>query len=291
MIPYTLALENEVNYRRLDAAREFARANGVNQMFGARQGARLGIATRRQTVLRPDAGAARPGHPHATIWLALGVRIAKFGMTFPLEPFFAAEFAAGLERILVIEEKRSFLELQLREALYNAAPRPSIVGKKDRGRSGTRAGDGRARCGADFESRWRAICRSAIPLPCGSTGSLKSPRATARRSTAAGRISVPDARTIAPPLLLEGQVAGGGIGCHGMAARIVTPEPRLRVSDAHGWRRRALDRHVAVRRPAAHFSEHRRRHVLSFGLARRRSLRCRRRQHHLQDSVQRRASR
>src|SRR6476646_2622056 len=31
IIPYTLALENEVNYRRLDAARDFARANGVNQ--------------------------------------------------------------------------------------------------------------------------------------------------------------------------------------------------------------------------------------------------------------------
>jgi len=41
------------------------------------------------------------------------------------------EFARGLETIVVIEEKRSFLELQLRELLYNAPTRPVIVGKLD----------------------------------------------------------------------------------------------------------------------------------------------------------------
>ena len=39
------------------------------------------------------------------------------------------EFARGLDTILVIEEKRSFLELQLREALYNEPNHPKIVGK------------------------------------------------------------------------------------------------------------------------------------------------------------------
>ena len=62
---------------------------------------------------------------------ARGIRIAKFGMTFPLEPRFVAEFASGLETILVIEEKRSFLELQLRESLYNLTQRPTIIGKND----------------------------------------------------------------------------------------------------------------------------------------------------------------
>jgi len=137
----------------------------------------------------------------------LGVRIAKFGMTFPLEPFFAAEFASGLERILVIEEKRSFLELQLREALYNAAPRPLIVGKKDendRVLVRRRPSSMRSR----FRKSWRAICRSAIPLRCASTGSLKSPRATTGGSTAAGRTSVPAARTIAPRCCWKGRWLG-----------------------------------------------------------------------------------
>src|SRR2546426_225528 len=43
--PFTLTLEHEVNVRRLEAAREFARTNHLNQMFGAQDGARLGIAT------------------------------------------------------------------------------------------------------------------------------------------------------------------------------------------------------------------------------------------------------
>src|SRR5258706_16222862 len=62
---------------------------------------------------------------------ALGIRIAKFGMTFPVEPQFAAEFAEGLQTLLVVEEKRSFLELQLRETLYNLPRRPVILGKQD----------------------------------------------------------------------------------------------------------------------------------------------------------------
>src|SRR5271165_2091138 len=45
LIPMTLILEPEVLYRRLEAAREFARQNGVNRSFGAGDGARLGIAS------------------------------------------------------------------------------------------------------------------------------------------------------------------------------------------------------------------------------------------------------
>src|SRR5207245_4402526 len=129
VVPFTLMLEHEVHHRRLEAAREFARLNRVNRMHGARD-AWLGIAT--------------AGKPYYDLMQALrdmgirpedldtlGIRIAKFGMTFPLEPRFAAEFAAGLQTILVVEEKRSFLELQLRENLYNLPRRPAIVGKQD----------------------------------------------------------------------------------------------------------------------------------------------------------------
>src|SRR5579864_9010185 len=46
IVPFTLALEAEVNYRRLDAAREFARLNsGINRVFGATDRARFGILT------------------------------------------------------------------------------------------------------------------------------------------------------------------------------------------------------------------------------------------------------
>src|SRR6266852_8709966 len=129
VVPFTLMLEYEVNNRRLEAARQFARLNRVNRMYGAKS-AWLGIATAGkpyydlQQALR-DMGIRREDLD------ALGIRIAKFGMTFPLEPQFTKEFAEGLQTILVVEEKRSFLELQLREILYNQPQRPIIIGKQD----------------------------------------------------------------------------------------------------------------------------------------------------------------
>ena len=41
------------------------------------------------------------------------------------------EFAQGLDKIIVVEEKRSLIENQLREELYGSAHQPVCVGKKD----------------------------------------------------------------------------------------------------------------------------------------------------------------
>src|SRR5690606_4575521 len=59
--------------------------------------------------------------------------VYKVGMTWPLEPIGIREFARGLEDIIVVEEKRSFIESQMKEHMYNwdHATRPSIVGKYD----------------------------------------------------------------------------------------------------------------------------------------------------------------
>jgi len=215
-IPYTLMMEHEVNSRRLEAARQFARVNAVNRVVGARDNARIGIAT--------------AGKPYYDVVQALrdmgiglgeldafGVRIAKFGMTFPLEPRFVEEFARGLETIVVIEEKRSFLELQLRELLYNAPTRPVIVGKLDekdqpllppvfeldpepvanvlaRFLPGRESITRRLGLIAEISSRDREKVGMRMPNFC--------PGCPHNRSL----------------LLLEGQMAGGGIGCHAMAA-------------------------------------------------------------------------
>ena len=52
-------------------------------------------------------------------------------MLYPMEPAIVRQFARGLEEILVVEEKRSFIEMFLRDALYNDAVHPRIVGKRD----------------------------------------------------------------------------------------------------------------------------------------------------------------
>src|SRR5258705_10597214 len=43
----------------------------------------------------------------------------------------ARDFARVLEEILVVEQKRSFIEMFLRDVLYNDAVHPRIVGKQD----------------------------------------------------------------------------------------------------------------------------------------------------------------
>ncbi len=147
-------------------------------------------------------------------------------MTFPLDSEFAREFAEGLETILVIEEKRSFLELHLRDALYALATRPAVIGKIDAQgaplfppsgeldpdkicESSRRVVGTRGTTGATIARRARAVDRRS-----------RSQAARARLRFARHRTSVPAARTIDRLLLLPGQVAGGGIGCHTMGMRL-----------------------------------------------------------------------
>jgi indolepyruvate ferredoxin oxidoreductase len=221
VVPFTLMLEYEVNNRRLEAARQFARLNPVNRMYGAKN-AWLGIATAGkpyydlQQALR-DIGIRREDLD------ALGIRIAKFGMTFPLEPQFTNEFAAGLQTILVVEEKRSFLELQLRDILYNQPQHPVIIGKQDE--QGNRLL--RAEAELDPEDIIKALCGS------GTCFSLFAERAAHRLQLIAEIESrhketypsrSPNFCSGCPhnrsTILLDGQIAGGGIGCHAMAATL-----------------------------------------------------------------------
>ena len=145
-----------------------------------------------------------------------GIRIAKFGMIYPLEPRFTAEFARGLQTILVVEEKRSFLELQLREALYNSPDRPAILGKGDRIAAPLFSAAGEL----DPEIVTRVLAQ-LIQHPSSRLALLDEIDARERRMVP-GRFpnfcsGCPHNRST---LLLEGQMAGGGIGCHAMAAQL-----------------------------------------------------------------------
>jgi indolepyruvate ferredoxin oxidoreductase len=61
----------------------------------------------------------------------LGVRLYKVASPWPLEPEGVNRFAEGLETILVVEEKRSLVETQVKEQLYGRANAPVVIGKKD----------------------------------------------------------------------------------------------------------------------------------------------------------------
>ena len=52
-------------------------------------------------------------------------------MVWPLDPKIVDEFSDGLDLVIVVEEKRSLLESQIREQLCNDTNAPIVIGKKD----------------------------------------------------------------------------------------------------------------------------------------------------------------
>jgi indolepyruvate ferredoxin oxidoreductase len=61
----------------------------------------------------------------------LGLRLFKVACVWPIGRQELADFAQGLDLIIVVEEKRSLLEVQVREELYGTANQPVCIGKKD----------------------------------------------------------------------------------------------------------------------------------------------------------------
>ena len=111
--PYSLQMEYEATVRRLEGARMFARANRVNRWHGASESknARLGIVATGKAWLdllqaMRDLGIVE------TDLERFGIRLGKIAMPFPLEPEFVRDFSRGLRTLLVVEEKRSFVETQ-----------------------------------------------------------------------------------------------------------------------------------------------------------------------------------
>jgi indolepyruvate ferredoxin oxidoreductase len=62
---------------------------------------------------------------------ALGLRLLKIGCPWPIPRDQLVAFADGLSLIIVVEEKRSLIEVQVREELYGTANQPVCIGKKD----------------------------------------------------------------------------------------------------------------------------------------------------------------
>jgi indolepyruvate ferredoxin oxidoreductase len=62
---------------------------------------------------------------------ALGISVYKVGCIWPLEPEGIVGFARCQSELLVVEEKKPFLEPQIASLLFNHAERPGLVGKTD----------------------------------------------------------------------------------------------------------------------------------------------------------------
>jgi indolepyruvate ferredoxin oxidoreductase len=117
-------IEQRVVEERLPAARAWWRANGIDRVTQGSAEAPFGIVTvgkAHHDLLHALAEMGLSSHP--------GIAIFKVGMTWPLETEGLRDFARGRRALLVVEEKRSFVEAQIRAALYNLPSRPAVMGK------------------------------------------------------------------------------------------------------------------------------------------------------------------
>jgi indolepyruvate ferredoxin oxidoreductase len=117
------------DYKRF-AAQAFARANNLDRRVHGAPGARIGIVSSGKSwldtvhaleLLGIDDVAAR----------AIGLTTYKVGMVWPLETQRLQEWAQGLDLIVVVEEKRPVIEIQLKEVLFGTPGHARVVGWKD----------------------------------------------------------------------------------------------------------------------------------------------------------------
>ena len=125
-----IEMEQSLYTRRLEVAKRYARENKLNKVAFANPNAWLGIITAGKTYNDLHQCFLELGLDDEAL-RRYGIRILKMGMLYPMEPSVVRDFAQGLEEILVIEEKRPFLEMFAKNVLYGAANAPRIVGKFD----------------------------------------------------------------------------------------------------------------------------------------------------------------
>ena len=124
--------ENRLRGYKLPAAVAFARANRLNRITHDSPRARFGIAAMGKTWSDTLQALADLGLD-AAVLSAIGIRILKVAMPFPVDRETYREFAAGLEEVLVIEDKREQIENAIRNVCYDlpGGRRPRIVGRLD----------------------------------------------------------------------------------------------------------------------------------------------------------------
>jgi indolepyruvate ferredoxin oxidoreductase len=127
-----LAQEARLLNHKLYAALAYCRANRLNRIVIDAPNPRLGIITCGKSYLDVRQAFDDLGIDDA-LAAEIGIRLYKVAMVWPLEADGVRRFAEGLEEILVIEEKRQFIEYQLKEELYNWREdvRPRVIGKFD----------------------------------------------------------------------------------------------------------------------------------------------------------------
>jgi indolepyruvate ferredoxin oxidoreductase len=126
-----LGMEARLHDYKRDAMLAFVRANKLNRVItsGGRN-PKIGVITTGKAYLDVRQALDELGIDEVRA-NDLGLRIHKIACPYPISRQELMDFARGLELIIVVEEKRSLIEVQVREELYGTANQPTCIGKKD----------------------------------------------------------------------------------------------------------------------------------------------------------------
>ncbi|WP_019995486.1 indolepyruvate ferredoxin oxidoreductase family protein [Aureimonas ureilytica] len=127
-----LVQDERLQEHKAYAAIAFARANRVDQVVVDTPHARFGIVASGKAFEDVRQALAELGLRQPE-WEAIGLRVYKVRMPWPLEPQGIRAFSEGLEEVLIVEERREIIENQIKQQLFNwrADVRPRIIGKFD----------------------------------------------------------------------------------------------------------------------------------------------------------------
>ena len=199
-----LGMEARLHDYKRDAMLAFVRANKLNQYIASGgRNPKIGVITTGKSYLDVRQALDELGIDEVKC-NALGLRLYKIACPWPISRRDLKEFADGLDLIIVVEEKRSLIEVQVREELYGTANQPACIGKKDE------RGDWLFPVKGALDPNEVAICIGERLLNYVTDENLQAPRrppeggaaragARPRTSPSAFPISAPAARTIPRP--------------------------------------------------------------------------------------------
>jgi indolepyruvate ferredoxin oxidoreductase len=219
-----LAQEARLLQYKLPAVAAFARANKLDRVVLDSKRPRLGIVATGKAYLDLRQAFEDLGIDAAKAD-ALGLRVYKVVMSWPLEAEGLRAFADGLEEIVVVEEKRPFLESQIARILYNlpAGKRPRLIGKRDERNVPLMPSEGELTPGmvASAVAKRLAVLYGESPEIAQRLARVEAKERQVLAPAATNVLRTPFFCSGCPhntsTRVPEGSRAMAGIGCHGMA--------------------------------------------------------------------------
>ena len=140
LVDTPVAQETRVIDHKRFAAEAFAHANKIDKRMWGKPGARIGFVAagknwldllHAMSLLNIDANEAE----------RLGLTTYKIGQTFPLDMRGFSDWAEGLDLIIVVEEKRKLIEVQIKEAIFDDRKGRRVWGWHKGGGAGSMHGE------------------------------------------------------------------------------------------------------------------------------------------------------